>query len=130
MGYHVVDPSTVDPFPDREADPRSITEAVGLDRRNGKLGLRTYTADPGEQLPAMYHYHDEQIEAFYVIEGTLHVETPEGEFRVSEGRVFLVEPENPHRAFNPSDADARVRVLAIGAPAVEDHHAYDPEESG
>lgn len=28
-----------------------------------------------------YHYPDERIEAFYVSEGTHHVETPEGEFR-------------------------------------------------
>jgi len=128
MGYHVVDPSTLDPFPDREAEPRSISQAAGLPKRGAKLGLRTYTAAPGEQLPAMYHYHDEQVEAFFVVEGTLHVETPDGEFTVPEEQVFLVEPGNPHRAFNPSDAGSRVRVLAIGAPSVEDHHAYDPED--
>jgi len=75
----------------------------------------------------MYHYHDEQVEAFLLVEGTLHVETPEGALTVPEEQVFLVEPGNPHRAFNPSDADAPVRVLAIGAPSVEDHHPYEPD---
>lgn len=45
-GYHVVDPSGLEPFPGREAEPRSIGEAVGLERRNAELGLRTYTAAP------------------------------------------------------------------------------------
>jgi len=130
MGYHVVDPSDLEPFPGREAEPRSISEAAGMDRRDAKLGLRTYDAEPGEQVPMTYHYHDEQVEAFYVLEGTLHVETPDEEFAIPEDQAFVVEPGNPHRAFNPADADGRVRVLAIGAPSVEDHHVYEPADEG
>jgi mannose-6-phosphate isomerase-like protein (cupin superfamily) len=127
MDYHVIDPSALEPFPNREADPRSISEAVGMERRDAKLGLRTYSAAPGEQIPMTYHYHDEQVEAFYVIEGALHVETPEKEFTVSQNHVFVAEPGSPHRAFNPESASSPVRVLAIGAPSVEDHHVYDLE---
>lgn len=128
MGYHVVDPSTLDPFPDREAEPRSVSQAAGLPKRGAKLGLRTYTASPGEQLPAMYHYHDEQVEAFYVLSGTLQVETPEGEYAVDADQALFVDPGSPQRAHNPEDADSSVRFLAIGAPSVDDAHVYEPEQ--
>jgi len=122
MGYHVVDPDALEPMPDRDAEARSITDHVGLTN----LGLRVYRADPGDQLPLVYHYHDEQEEAFYVVEGELNVETPEGEYVVPAGQLFVATPGEPHRAYNPATADAAVRVLAVGAPAVDDAHPYEP----
>jgi len=126
MGYHVVDPSGLEQWDDRDVDVRSISAAVGLDYQDAPLGLRTYEAGPGQQLPLSYHYHDEQVEAFYVLEGRLHVETPEGEFVVGTDEAFVAEPGSPHRAHNPADAEGRVRVLAIGAPSVDDAHPYEP----
>lgn len=35
-------------------------------------------------------------------------------------------PGSPQRAFNPDSADGPVRVLAIGAPSVDDAQKYDP----
>lgn len=122
MAYHVVDPADVEPMPDRDATARSVSNHVGLET----LGLRVYSAAPGEQVPLVYHYHDEQEEAFYVLEGELHVETPDREYVVPAGRLFVVEPGRPHRAFNPGDASGTVEVLAIGAPSVDDGHAYEP----
>jgi mannose-6-phosphate isomerase-like protein (cupin superfamily) len=61
------------------------------------------------------------------LEGTLHVETPRGEFVVDANEVLAVDPGNAHRAHNPEDADAPVRALAIGAPTVDDAHGYEPE---
>lgn len=127
MGYHLVDPDELDQWDDRPADVRSISEAAGLDYQDSKLGMRRYVADPGEQLPLSYHYHDEQVEAFYVLEGRLHVETPEGELVVEADQVLVVEPESPQRAFNPEDADGSVRVLAVGAPTVDDANPYEPD---
>lgn len=129
MAYHIIDPAEIEPMDNRSADARSISEVADMERRNAKLGLRIYDAAPGEQIPMTYHYHDEQVEAFYVVEGELHVETPEKEFVVPANQTFVVEPGNPHRSFNPADANANVRVLAIGAPSVEDHHIYDPDET-
>jgi len=122
MAYHIVDPDDVDPVEDRPSETRSISDAIGLE----EVGLRVYEAQPGEQLPLAYHYHDHQEEAFYVLDGSLHVETPQEEFVVERGEMFVVEPENPHRAFNPEDAKENARVLAIGAPSVDDVHAYEP----
>ena len=121
MAYHVVDPDAIEPMPDRSATARSISDHVGL----SVLGLRRYEAAPGEQVPLVYHYHDEQEEAFYVVAGELHVETPEREYVVPAGQVFVAEPGNPHRAFNPGDAEADVVVVAVGAPSVDDAHEYE-----
>jgi mannose-6-phosphate isomerase-like protein (cupin superfamily) len=127
MGYHHVDPDALDQWDDRPVDVRSISDAAGLDYQDSKLGMRVYEAAPGQQLPLGYHYHDEQVEAFYVLEGTLHVETPEGEFEVGADEAFVVDPGSPQRSFNPADADASVRVIAVGAPTVDDGHMYEPE---
>jgi mannose-6-phosphate isomerase-like protein (cupin superfamily) len=127
MGYHHVDPDALDQWDDRPVDVRSISAAAGLDYQDSKLGMRVYEAAPGQQLPLGYHYHDEQVEAFYVLEGTLHVETPEGEFEVGADEAFVVDPGSPQRSFNPADADASVRVIAVGAPTVDDGHMYEPE---
>lgn len=121
MGYHVVDPDSIEPTPDRPCEHRSVSNALGLER----MGLNVYRARPGEQLPLAYHVHDEQEEAFVVLEGDLHVETPGGEYVVSEGELFVAEPTNPHRAFVPEDADGQVRAVAVGAPSVDDAHAYE-----
>ena len=124
MGYHVIDPDDVPPTPDRPCVQRALGAAAGLER----VALNRYEVEPGERIPLAYHYHDEQEEAFYVLEGELRVETPDRTYAVGAGSLFVVEPGSPQRAFNPGDADSRVDVLALGAPAVEgDANRYDPE---
>ena len=122
MGYHVIDPTDVDPFGEAGRDFRSLSTAVGLE----KLGLSHVTVAPGEQVPLRYHYHEEQEEAFYVVRGALHVETPAQTFIVDEGEFFVVESNHPHRAFNPDDTDGAVEVVAVGAPSVDDVRRYEP----
>jgi quercetin dioxygenase-like cupin family protein len=90
------------------------------------LGVRTYVAEPGEQLPSVYHYNENQEEAFYVLSGTLNVETPEEIYEVDAGTFFLVDAGHPHRAFNPEDAAEAVHVLAMGAPTDDRGIPYEP----
>lgn len=124
MGYQVIDPEAIDPTPDRPCVQRSIGTAAAL----SEFAMNVYEADPGEQLPVVYHSHDEQEEAFYVLSGTLSVETPEGEFTVGRDEAFVAEPDSPHRAYNPEGTGEPVRVLAIGAPPVDDDaRAYEPD---
>lgn len=123
MGYRVVDPDDVEPVPDRPSELRRLSEMAGLSQMN----VNRFRAEPGEQLPLVYHYHDEQEEAFYVVAGTMFVETPEKTYEVPEGSLFTVDPESPQRAYNPADADSAIEVLAIGAPPVEgDARQYEP----
>jgi len=125
MGYHTIDPAALPETDDYPCDRRSISEAAEL----LSLHAGTYEMAPGEQLPRTYHYHDRREELFYVRSGTLHVETPDEEFVVPEDEVFVAEPESPHRAYNPADADDSVKVLGVGAPKSDIALPYDPEES-
>ena len=121
MGYHVVDPSGLSPAPDRPCEKRSISDAAGL----SELGCHRYEADPGEQIPLAYHVHEQQEEVFYVLDGTLSVETPEGTYEVAAGEAFVVEPGSPQRAYNDADADGPLRTLVAGAPAIDDVSPYE-----
>jgi uncharacterized cupin superfamily protein len=123
MSYHVVNPDALPASEDHPCDRRSLTEAVDL----STLAAAVYTIDPGEQLPQTYHYHDQREELFYVLDGELTVETPDGEYTVPAGQVFVAEPKSPIRPFNPDDASDPVRVLGVGAPRYDMGRPYDPE---
>jgi mannose-6-phosphate isomerase-like protein (cupin superfamily) len=124
MGYRVVDADDVEPQADRPCDMRRLADAAGL----SGVALNRFTPAPGEQIPLAYHYHDEQEEAFYVLDGTVHVETPEGTYELGADDLLVVDPESPQRAYCPEDADGPADVLAIGVPPVrDDAHPYDPD---
>ncbi|MFB6092663.1 MAG: cupin domain-containing protein [Haloquadratum sp.] len=126
MGYTVVNEAEIEPAEGRPCELRRLSAAAGL----SNVAVNRFRAEPGEQVPLAYHYHDEQEEAFYVLSGTLQVETPDETYRVEEGSLFAATPKSPHRAHNPADADEAVELLAIGAPAVEgDAQAYDPDSA-
>lgn len=123
MGYHVIDVADLPVTPDRPSERRSISEAADL----SNLGLHEFHVAPGEDIPLAMHYHDDQEEVLYVIEGALSAETPDGDYEIPAGSAWVVEPDSPHRAYVAEDAANNARVLAIGAPKVDDVHAYDPE---
>lgn len=124
MAYHHLDSQDLDPTPDYPCDRRGLSDAAEL----AALHLATYEMAPGEQLPRTYHYHENREEAFVVLAGTLHVETPDEEYVVREGEVFVAEPGSPHRAYNPESSSDSVRVLGTGAPKSDIAHPYEPEE--
>lgn len=122
MGYHVVDPANVEPTPGRPSETRDVGEALSMEN----LGLRRYDVAPGEDIPVSgLHYHDRQEEVFVVVEGELRVETPDREYLVEQGQLFVAEPESPHRAFNDAAATENAVVVAVGAPRVDDAHRYE-----
>lgn len=121
MGYHVVNPDELSSTPDHPCDRRDVTGAADL----ATLAAARYRLEPSEQLPRTYHYHRQREELFYVLAGTLHVETPEEEFVVESDAVFVAEPESPHRAFNPGDADEEVVVFGVGAPRTDPGLPYE-----
>ena len=124
MGYRTVATGDVEPAEDRPCELRRLTAAAALEN----VAINRYSVDPGEEIPLAYHYHDEQEETFYVISGAIEVETPEGTSAVGADELFAADPESPHRAYCPDDADGAAEVLAVGAPPTEgDAHAYDPE---
>ncbi|MFY4811411.1 cupin domain-containing protein [Haloarcula argentinensis] len=123
MGYHHLAVDDIEPTPDRPSIQRSISDAADLEN----VAVNLYEVAPGEDIPLAYHYHDDQEELFYVLSGTLAVETPEKTYEVGANEAFVAEPDSPQRAHNPESATEPVRTLVVGAPAVDDVHPYDPE---
>jgi len=115
MGYHHIDPDDLPETAEYPCDRRGISDAVDL----VSLHAATYEMAPGEQLPRTYHYHEQREELFYVVSGTVHVETPEMEYVVPAGELFVAEPDSPHRAFVPETATESARVLGVGAPKTD-----------
>ena len=124
MPYHQIDPDELPEAEDYPCDRRGISDAAELTA----LHAATYEMAPGEPLSRTYHYHEQREELFYVISGRLHVETPDEEFVVPTGETFVAEPDSPHRAHNPEDADESVHVLGVGAPKADIGLPYAPEE--
>ena len=123
MGYRVVDTAAVEPEPERPSTCRKLADPAGLD----ELALNRFRAAPGEQVPLAYHYHETQQEAFYVLSGTLVVETPDEQYTVEADELFVVDPRSPQRAHNPKTAETAVELLAIGVPPVaDDAVVYEP----
>jgi len=90
------------------------------------VGLQVYRVEPGEEIPLSgLHYHDEQEEVFYVLDGQLSVETPEKVYTVDPDQFFVAEPDSPHRAHVADDAEDGCRVLGMGAPPQSDGHSYE-----
>lgn len=123
MSYHVLDPADVGPTPDHPCDRRSVTEELGL----STLAAAVYEIAPGEQLPRTYHSHEQREELFYVLGGTLHVETPDGTVAVETDHLFVAEPGQPHRAHVPEGASQPARVLGVGAPQYDPAVPYEPD---
>lgn len=124
-GYSVLAPADIDPTAEYPCDRRSIADATDF----SILSAAFYELAPGEQLPRTYHSHDQREEVFYVQEGRLHVETPETEYEVEAGSVFVVRPGNPHLAFNPDEATETVTVLGVGAPRYDVAKPYEGESN-
>ena len=122
--YHCIDPADLEPTPEYPCDRRSISDAAEL----SVLASAVYELDPGEQLPRSYHYHERREELFSVRSGTLHVETPDDEFVVEAGEIFVAEPNSPHRPYNPDSADHPTVVLGIGAPRTDIALPYEPDD--
>ena len=124
MEYHNITPRKLPPIPGHPCDRHSISEGTGL----SVLSLNTYILEPGDNLAAEYHYHEQREEALIVENGPLFIETPEKTYRVESNHVFVVEPKSPIRPYNPTSADSTIEIIGVGAPAYDIGHPYDPDK--
>lgn len=117
MGYHHVGVAGIDPASDRPNSKRSSADTPGLE--NG--AVNRYEAEPGEEIPLAYHYHDDQEEVFYVLSGTATFDTEDGQLEVGAGEAIRFEPGEYQHGHN--ETDDPVVALAIGAPGTR--HDWD-----
>jgi uncharacterized cupin superfamily protein len=97
-------------FGEADVDRRALTDP--LDATD--LAINYYRLEPGQSLSGGMHTHMDQEEVFYVVDGTVTFETPEGEHEVGGDEAIRFAPGDYQTSENKTDDDAV--VLALGAP--------------
>jgi mannose-6-phosphate isomerase-like protein (cupin superfamily) len=87
--------------------------AVGEDDHAVHTGFMISELDADGEIP--WHVHSFE-ESFYVVAGTLVIDTAEGSFRVSQGEYGVVPIAMPHRWRNLSQQPARWAEMQAPAP--------------
>ncbi len=120
-GYRKVSIESLPNTPNPTREKKEVDVAVDAT----EFGFNVYTADPGERVPWGYHRHPNHEELFYVIEGALAFETPDGTDRVEAGEAFFVPRDHPNAAH--AVGDRPTRFVAVGAPKEEDGAIIEEE---
>lgn len=92
---------------------QALSDALGTEA----VAINYFERASGESIGDCYHRHHEQEEVFYVISGSATFETEEGDVPVDAGELIRFGPGEWQQGWNYGDA--RLRVLALGAPRDE-----------
>jgi mannose-6-phosphate isomerase-like protein (cupin superfamily) len=92
----------------------SNVEFLGLSEHSPRFNVSVITMAPGAHGPET-HVHAEEDDAFYILDGELIFELPDGEVSAPKGTFVLVPPGVEHTFRNPLDRPTE--VLNIHAPA-------------
>ena len=97
-------------FGDQDVDRRGLTDELNA----SDLSINYYRLDPEQSLSGGMHAHMDQEEVFYVVDGMVTFETPDGEYAVGPDGAIRFAPGEYQTSENRADGDAV--VLALGAP--------------
>ncbi|MFB6299703.1 MAG: cupin domain-containing protein [Halobacteriales archaeon] len=100
-----------------ETNPEKPTKRWELSPQLDLTGYNFNVAiiDPDERLSQnAYHYHENQEEFFYIIEGRCRAETEDGSFDLSADDVVVFRTAVPHLLHNPFDEPCK--LVAVGSP--------------
>lgn len=143
LGLPALDPATLpprtsslyfEPYRSRvlPREKRALGAALGL----GKLGVNLTTLPPGKE-SSMRHYHTQEDELVFVLEGEVWLRTDEGEQLLTAGTCagFPAGKPNGHQLVNRSDQDARYLEISNRDPSdtafyPDDDLAYGRDETG
>lgn len=95
---------------DQDVDRRGLTEELNA----SDLAINYYRLDPEQSLSGGMHAHMDQEEVFYVVDGTVTFETPDGEHAVGPDEAIRFAPGEYQTSANRTDDEAV--VIALGAP--------------
>ncbi|MGE5307155.1 MAG: cupin domain-containing protein [Alphaproteobacteria bacterium] len=107
---------------DRGKTLRLVDEADGA--KNVDVHINLINVDSG---PGPTHYHAKAENIYIVLEGTVEAIVEGKKYRISAGEVAFIPPGVHHAAGNGGDTVAR--VIEIYAPAGQDFHIIENEES-
>jgi mannose-6-phosphate isomerase-like protein (cupin superfamily) len=114
MSYRTVRVDDLPNAPSPAHAKKEVDEALGVET----FGFNVYTVAPGERVPWGFHRHPRHEEVFYVLDGTLTVDTADEPLVVEAGEALFVPPGQPTRAHNAGTE--MVRLVAVGAPKETD----------
>lgn len=63
------------------------------------------------------HQHDDDMQLFYVMSGSLSFDTGTSRFTLEAGEAVLFEPGEPHATLNDSSADSVSLVVTVRRPS-------------
>jgi mannose-6-phosphate isomerase-like protein (cupin superfamily) len=97
--------------PDKPGRRWELSPQLGI----GDYNVNVAMLERGEALSENgYHYHENQREFFYLVDGRCQVEVEDDAFRLREDEVVLFEEGVVHLLHNPFDEPAK--LVAIGSP--------------
>lgn len=110
-GYRHRSLSEFETNPEKPGQRWELSPELGIEGYN----LNVAVLEPGERLSQnAYHYHENQQESYYVLDGRCRVETDEESFTIGADEILVTDPGVNHLLHNPFE-DA-CKLLAIGAP--------------
>jgi quercetin dioxygenase-like cupin family protein len=75
------------------------------------------------------HFHREQTEVFYIVEGEGLISIGGREFLAGPGDAFICSPEDTHSLWNQADEGFKVLVFKINKPEEDDTDWLEDQES-
>lgn len=82
--------------------------------------LQTVTIPPKTR--QRVHFHDQQTELFYILEGECHIFINGHEFLAKPGDSFVCSPKDRHNLWNQTEKDFTLLVFKINLPDTDDTH--------
>ncbi|WP_227356467.1 cupin domain-containing protein [Haladaptatus salinisoli] len=110
-GYEHRSLRELDANPDKPGRRWEVSPQLGIEDYNFNVAV----LEPGERLSQnAYHYHDEQEEFYYVVDGRCRVEVEDGSFDAETDDVVRFDEAVPHMLHNPYVDSCK--IVAIGSP--------------
>lgn len=107
--HHAIDDFETNP--EKPGRRWELSPQLGIDDYNFNVAV----LERGEPLSQNgYHYHENQQEFFYVVDGRCQVEVENGAFRLREDEIVRFDEGVVHLLHNPFDEPAK--LVAIGNP--------------
>lgn len=120
-GWKHISLTDVERNPDKPGKRWELSSDLAVDAFNFNVAI----LDPDEHLSQNhFHYHENQQEMFYLVEGTCRVETPDEGFEMGpdEAVVFEKGEVGAHVIHNPFDEPCK--LVAIGWPPEGRHPVH------
>lgn len=111
-GYERAALSDIEANPEKPSQRWEISPQLGIQGYNFNVAV----LEPSERLSqTAFHYHENQEEFFYVIDGECRVEAENESFDLSRDEMVVFREGAVHLLHNPFDEPCK--LIAIGYPA-------------